>query len=786
MMKENSFSLCSYTPTHVGWGVNSPCAPPEPSLLPTPAVTSVSPAQGSHGLDATVSVDGSNFFPGAKLDIGSDVFVHTTELVGDSILIADVTILADAPPGIRDVKIRNRDGQIAALPAAFEVVATTRHYFSPTGGNNYPFIDPPDAATSLADVIAATYDGDTLFVPTMTFDGFSLSTDRGVLLYGGWNSDFTVRDLESGKTILDLSGNMTFFDAGVGAGLDGFVIQNGSGAADVVPYYGYYGGAVRFVGGSAIVANCEVHSNNAGTSMDYGLGGAIYARNCAVLIRDAYFHDNSATQGGALYLDGCSGVVAGNTISGNSVTGVSEPPLGAGVLVLDSPGIEFSGNTFSGNTGAQEGGGLYVDGVAALTMTDDYFDGNTATLSGGGARIKNTAATVSGLVASSNSCTGIGGGMAVELSDVTITGGIFASNTAAAGGGIYSASGDCAVDHNLFIANNASGTGGAMLLSALAAGRVAGNTLDANISGSVGGISAANSSIDVFDNIVVNSTGVGISCSGAALPTLTYNLVWNNSGGGYAGCAPGEGSLTGDPIFLDPASGDYHLGLNSPAIDSGRPGTAFEDPDGSRGDMGIYGSHDFVMDQPTYPKNLDAAVDGGNVVLSWTRNPEPDVVNYAVYCDVGEGFIPSPSNFVTLVPGADSTVTVSLPVDTTYYRISAVDSDGYAGGYSDPVSTSQATGIGDRIVRHRFVLEQNSPNPFNPSTRIHFELPSRVDITLTVFDVDGRLVKTLVNETKGPGEFSATWDGRNDNGEYVASGVYFYRLRAGTRIQTKK
>jgi hypothetical protein len=788
MMKENSWSLCSYTPTHVGWEVNSPCSPPEPPLLPTPAVASINPPQGPHGLDMTVTVNGSDIYAGAKLEIGSgDVFVHTTELVGQSTLIANVTVLADAPPGIRDVKILNRDGQIATLTGAFEILATNRHYYSTTGNNNYPYITPADAATSMEDAIAATYGGDTLLMPTMTFDNFTLLVDRGVVLHGAWNNDFTQRDLQSGKTILNLVGNLTFFGASDIAGLDGFLIQNGTASFDFVPFSAWYGGAMRFLGGSAVLANCEVRSNSAGTAMDYGVGGAVYAQDCDVLISDNYFHTNFATQGGAVYLGNCSGTVTGNVISDNTVAGISETAHGGGLFALNCPNLAFSGNTFSANTGAEEGGGLYINNTAVLTMSGDSFNGNSASLAGGGVRIKNTNATLGGLDVSANSCDGIGGGVSAESPNVTLTGSILSSNSAAAGGALSVAGDDFAVNHNLFVRNDATGTGGAMILSGAGAGQVVGNTLDSNTSDGAGGILIGNSSVDISNNIVVNSTGTGLMCSGPAIPTLTYNVVWNNSDGDYDGCAPGVGSLSADPIFLNPAGGDYHLGLHSPAIDSGIPGAVFEDPDGSRGDMGIHGSHSFVMDQPSYPKNLAAEKNGGDVELSWDRNPELDVNNYAVYCDLTDDFTPVAANFVTLVPGADSTVIVTPPADTVYYRISVLDSDGYASGYSQAASASgDATAIDNPVVRHRFRLRQNVPNPFNPQTRISFELPSRVSVTLTVFDVDGRLVKTLVNGTKGPGTFTATWQGKNDNGEPVASGVYFYRLQAGRYVQTKK
>jgi hypothetical protein len=78
-------------------------------------------------------------------------------------------------------------------------------------------------------------------------------------------------------------------------------------------------------------------------------------------------------------------------------------------------------------------------------------------------------------------------------------------------------------------------------------------------------------------------------------------------------------------------------------------------------------------------------------------------------------------------------------------------------------------------------LEQNYPNPFNPSTSIKYELPKSSEVRLSVYDMLGREVSVLVNETKEPGNYTATWDA---NG--MASGMYFYRMQAGDFIQTKR
>jgi hypothetical protein len=85
-----------------------------------------------------------------------------------------------------------------------------------------------------------------------------------------------------------------------------------------------------------------------------------------------------------------------------------------------------------------------------------------------------------------------------------------------------------------------------------------------------------------------------------------------------------------------------------------------------------------------------------------------------------------------------------------------------------------------------FSLEQNYPNPFNPSTVITYTIPEKGNIRLVVYDLLGRKIKTLVNEEQGRGLYQVEWDGRNEIGNKVTSGVYFYRLESETFLATKK
>ncbi|HET6347725.1 MAG TPA: T9SS type A sorting domain-containing protein [Candidatus Krumholzibacteria bacterium] len=86
----------------------------------------------------------------------------------------------------------------------------------------------------------------------------------------------------------------------------------------------------------------------------------------------------------------------------------------------------------------------------------------------------------------------------------------------------------------------------------------------------------------------------------------------------------------------------------------------------------------------------------------------------------------------------------------------------------------------------QFALFPAFPNPFNPSTTIRYSIGRAADVSLVVYDVAGRQVRVLVDQHRSPGTYESPWDGRDSRGNPVASGVYFYRLHAGTFTDTKK
>ncbi len=85
-----------------------------------------------------------------------------------------------------------------------------------------------------------------------------------------------------------------------------------------------------------------------------------------------------------------------------------------------------------------------------------------------------------------------------------------------------------------------------------------------------------------------------------------------------------------------------------------------------------------------------------------------------------------------------------------------------------------------------FDLSQNYPNPFNPETSIRYAVPTKNPVRLSIYDMLGREVAILIDQVQDPGTYEVKWDGKNTSGLSVGSGVYFYRLQAGSFIKTKK
>ena len=90
-------------------------------------------------------------------------------------------------------------------------------------------------------------------------------------------------------------------------------------------------------------------------------------------------------------------------------------------------------------------------------------------------------------------------------------------------------------------------------------------------------------------------------------------------------------------------------------------------------------------------------------------------------------------------------------------------------------------------VPEEFAIKQNFPNPFNPTTRIRYQLPEQSNVTIQIYDIMGRIVRTLVtNQNELAGFHQLTWDATNNNGDPVSAGMYLYVIQAGDFRDTKK
>ena len=97
-------------------------------------------------------------------------------------------------------------------------------------------------------------------------------------------------------------------------------------------------------------------------------------------------------------------------------------------------------------------------------------------------------------------------------------------------------------------------------------------------------------------------------------------------------------------------------------------------------------------------------------------------------------------------------------------------------------------GIEDELplVPAAFTVSQNYPNPFNPSTDIQYALPASEHVKLVIYNVLGQKVRTLVSDQQSAGYYTVRWDGHDQSGKSVGSGMYIYRVIAGAQVASRK
>ncbi|MAB66398.1 MAG: hypothetical protein CL662_06125 [Bacteroidetes bacterium] len=194
---------------------------------------------------------------------------------------------------------------------------------------------------------------------------------------------------------------------------------------------------------------------------------------------------------------------------------------------------------------------------------------------------------------------------------------------------------------------------------------------------------------------------------------------------------------------------------------------------------------------PTAPSSLSSMIspdNENNITLNWTLNSETDLAGYLVYygseSGVYDGVDANEGESPITISTFDEFELSGLPNGGSQYFfvIRAFD---LSGNVSDPSNESTTTIITDIFdeseVPDKYLMEQNYPNPFNPTTSISYKIPETANVQITLYDMLGRKLSTLVNERKLAGAYQLTLDMST-----YSSGIYLYRMQAGNFVQTRR
>jgi hypothetical protein len=186
-------------------------------------------------------------------------------------------------------------------------------------------------------------------------------------------------------------------------------------------------------------------------------------------------------------------------------------------------------------------------------------------------------------------------------------------------------------------------------------------------------------------------------------------------------------------------------------------------------------------------ENMGTVTSDGGTYTIWRHQQvnQPSIIGTATfwqYKSIRQGS--RVGGTITFANHINAWASLGMNLGSTWdYQILAIEGWGGSSGNANITVSAGTSSIGEsqRNVPGEFVLEQNYPNPFNPSTTIEFSLPSKSFVSLNVFDALGRKVVTIVSEVLSAGTYSRYW-----NAEGLASGIYFYRIQAGTFTETRK
>ncbi|MDZ7292130.1 MAG: T9SS type A sorting domain-containing protein [candidate division KSB1 bacterium] len=192
---------------------------------------------------------------------------------------------------------------------------------------------------------------------------------------------------------------------------------------------------------------------------------------------------------------------------------------------------------------------------------------------------------------------------------------------------------------------------------------------------------------------------------------------------------------------------------------------------------------------PATPSNVVLSILPTNKVsLKWDDPVDPDFQYFAVYRGTTPGFDPKLTKPIATLIGTTYTDSDVVFGNKYYYRVSAFDFSGNE-SLPSPELLASITSVAERGnggVPTEYALEQNYPNPFNPETSIKYQLPLASHVKLSIYTSLGQEVRRLIDGTQPAAYHVVAWDGRDNNGNPLPSGVYFYRLETENFTAIKK
>ena len=225
--------------------------------------------------------------------------------------------------------------------------------------------------------------------------------------------------------------------------------------------------------------------------------------------------------------------------------------------------------------------------------------------------------------------------------------------------------------------------------------------------------------------------------------------------------------------------------LNVVFKELGNPGAGLLQLQGFVDDIATATTEDGTLNNPVPVElaSFSAQVSQNPVKLGWTTATESNNFGF----DIERSFDGNVFSKIGFVQGQGTTVVpqhyvfedneIDLADELHYYRLKQIDTDG-SFEYSVTIKV-------ELLSPETFVLRQNYPNPFNPGTLISYQIPLSSKVTLVIYNLQGQVIRTLVNEEVSRGFHNVIWNGKDDFGKDVATGVYVYRMSAHKFVDAK-